>query len=186
MATELVSYDQLKAILKLDGATIADYPPLGIIRDSVSVRIEQFLGRVLAEQTLTEIISLEDSTRMINLSALPISSVTSAQFDDGFGNTTDLTWKSDFRVSNNYGLHTFMPWSNGDLSVTYTGGYATIPEDITRAALQQTVYEYENRDHMGAYSVSTDGGTVSVPELGLLKEVKANLMNYRHPKLWSV
>ena len=69
------------------------------------------------------------------------------------------------------------------VSVVYTGGYANdeVPEGLNRASLLQTVYEFQGRDHLGAESVSSDGGVVQRPELGLLKIVKGLLDNYKHP-----
>ena len=110
MATELVTYADLKAILGLDQATIP--AALSVIRDSVSVRIEQYLGRKLATGTYTESVEITDPTRMIYLTALPITSVTSVAVTSGYGDTLSLTYQSDFRLSQSYGLNTFIPWAD--------------------------------------------------------------------------
>ena len=61
--------------------------------------------------------------------------------------------------------------------ITYTGGLTVVPAELTRAALLQTVYEYQNKDSVGLENISNQGGSVTKPEIGLLKEVKQILNN---------
>jgi len=65
--------------------------------------------------------------------------------------------------------------------VVYTGGITEATNSMNRAALLQTAYEFQAKDHIGASSVSAEGGSVQRPELGLLKEVKRILSKDKHP-----
>ena len=71
--------------------------------------------------------------------------------------------------------------TNAKVVIVYTGGITIVPDAMARAALLQTAYEFQSKDQIGAESVTTDGGSVSRPALGLLKEVKRNLEKYKHP-----
>jgi hypothetical protein len=66
-------------------------------------------------------------------------------------------------------------------TVTYTGGYETIPADIAKATAMQLIYEYKRLPDIGANNISGEGGSISYPELGLMDEVKRLLSPYIHP-----
>lgn len=174
---ELTSFENLKHILNLDGDEIAEYPGLEIIRDSVVSAIESYVGRYLENKERTESFCLASDSCMIGLKGLPMTTIPSAITLDG----EDV---SEYVITN-YGIRlTDKPTAHSLFSCTYTGGYSVIPSDLERAALIQTVYEFQNKEHMGAESVSTEGGSVSRPALGLLREVRRLLDPYKHPLMW--
>lgn len=173
MAIELISFADLKSFLGLEKSLIADYPALSVIRDSVTSAIETFISRELESKSRTEIIDVIETT-FIGLKALPIASVTSVVNEDSEA--------LEYNIKN-FGIELDAIYS-GRLTVVYTGGYATAPDAIKRAALYQTAYEWQAKDQVGATYVTTEGGQTTRPQLELLKEVKRTLMGFKHPLSW--
>ena len=171
MAAKLTTFEDLKALMDLERDE-ADYPALVLLMDSVAGGIESFLGLKLTNDTYIETKRIRGKTKMIGLDALPVDSVSSV--------TVDSAVTTDFELTD-YGIELGLSVSNDDVIVTYIGGFEEIPEAIQRAALLQTAYEFQNHDHIGAESVSTDGGSIQRPALGLLKEVKRLLNPFKHP-----
>ena len=184
MAIELVSFANLKSILGLEGTTIDEYPALSIIRDGVTSAIEEFTGRKFEEKERTEeIYTGKGYTSMLYLEGLPVSEISSITINS-WGEETILS-TSDFQIVK-YGLELLSKINRSKITVVYTGGLTSenISTQLNRAALLQTVYEFQTKEHIGATSVYTDGGLVSTPELGLLKEVKRILTHEIHPLKW--
>jgi hypothetical protein len=71
--------------------------------------------------------------------------------------------------------------TNQTVKVTYTGGIIDVPAGLERAARLQTMYEYQNKTSIGLETVSTPGGTIIKPEVGMLKEVEKLLQKHMHP-----
>lgn len=184
MTIELVSYADLKSFLGLEGETVADYPALSLIQTSVTAAIESYLGRNLTYSSYEITQQVWSITSMIRLSALPIDSIDKVAITRD-GETASLT-SSDYDVTD-YGLYLYTPVARGSVSIEYDGGYtaATLPAAISRAALLQVALEFQTKDHVGASTVSTEGGMTQRPQLGLLKEVQRLLNSYRHPLSWG-
>jgi hypothetical protein len=183
MAIELVSFADLKNLLDLEDAAITDYPALNALRTSVTSAIEEYLGRYLESKARTEAIYLPSiATQMILLEAIPVSSVSSLTVTIST-DTETYTENDDFEITG-YGVRLVGAVSNAKVDITYTGGISTVPDALARAALIQTAYEFQNKEHIGAESVSNEGGSVSRPALQLLPEVKRMLFRYKHPLRW--
>lgn len=183
MSFELVTFEELRNVLKLEKNTVQEYPSLEVLKGSVESAIENFLGRELEEMARTESILLPlDGTMMIQLKGTPVSSVATVTITDAFGNQETLTEQSDFRITS-WGIRLFQKHKDVNVSVTYTGGYAEgeVPGIITRAALLQTIHEFRKAPDVGAQVVESEGGTIRYPELGLLKHVKEILHPYVNP-----
>lgn len=171
MAIELVEFEKLKTLLQLD-KTEADYPTLTLIQESVVAAFEEFTGRTLTEDKYSESVFVLSPSKMIPVKALPIKVITSI--------TVDGVLTTNYKIRE-YGVELGSKVDNVTLDIAYTGGLAEVPKGLERAALLQTAYEYQNSDHIGAKLVSSEGGSVTLPELNLLKVVKGILKNYRHP-----
>ena len=185
MTIELVSYANLQSVLSLEGSTIASYSDLSLIRDNVVHAIEAYIGRTLGYDSFEKTIYITTPTQIISLPALPVFYIDSITITDSAGVESVLS-ASSYHVME-YGLYLHdMPTRGDKYVIEYDGGYEDeeIPGDIKRAALLQTVFEFQSKDHIGAESVSTDGGHVSRPQLGLLNEVKRMLDGYKHPLGW--
>ncbi len=180
MGLELLTYDDLKDLLNLKGSLITEYPALDLLRDSVTIAFEEYLGRDLQSLERTETVFIGGSkTVMIKLRAIPISDIASLTITER-GTVSTLTENSDFEVTN-YGIYFYAPIVRCKVDITYTGGLAVTTEALTRGALLQVAYEFQSKEHIGSDHVSTEGGSVSRPALQLLKEVKRTINRERHP-----
>lgn len=173
--TTVAPFADVKALLSWTGANYAAYPAAQAIDATLIASFDNYLGRYLATGTYTETLYRRSrATSFVMLRALPIASVTTVTVDGDA--TTDFTIDA-------WGLRLGSSALNLPIVVTYVGGYddATLPSAIRRAGALQLIYEYNRLPHVGATSVTADGGTVRTPELGLLAEVKRLLAPYRHP-----
>lgn len=182
MALELVSFASLKALLDLTDAAITDYPALDLIRTSVTSAIEEYVDRLLEEEERIETIYAgRFKVGMIRLPAVPITSVSSVTVTIGEDDET-LTEHEEYEITN-YGIKLFAPIVLAKIVIVYTGGIedADVTASMARAALLQTAYEFQSKDQVGATSITTAGGNVNRPALGLLKEVQRMLVKDKHP-----
>ncbi len=181
MTIELVSFTDLKKLMDLTKDTIGDYPALEVLRDSVVAAFEEETGRLFENIERSTTIYIGNSpTAMIALPGLPVSEVSSLVVTISETSET-YTEFDDFEITR-YGVRLLASVRNSKIAITYTGGLPdTIPTGIARAALLQTVYEDQAKTQIGAESVTTEGGTVDRPALGLLKEVRRLLKSHKHP-----
>ena len=171
---DLVSYADLKALLSLEETVITAYPDLVIIRDGVTAAIANYTGRYITEEdNYTESGLMVGQSNQIPLQGLPIVSVTSVTIDGS-------TYSSDNYKVGAYGLRLTAIAEDFEWSVTYVGGFDEWPNDLKRAALLQTAYEYQNVANIGAEHVSTDGGSVSLRAKPFTAEVERLLNSYIH------
>ncbi len=168
---DLVTFEQLDALLNLKQSE-DNYPALRLLMDSVKAAIQNHIGRDISFGKYTESRIITCQTSMIGLKALPIKSV-SAVTIDGVSTT-------NYKIRD-YGIEVPGGLDDVTIAVTYKGGFDKVPEDINRAALLQTAYEFQNKANIGAESVTNEGGSIQRPALGLLKEVRERLKNYKHP-----
>jgi hypothetical protein len=182
MAFELVSFDDIKDFMSLENDNLSDYPDMTVIKSSVESAVENYIGRKLESTSRTEIIFIgPHAQRMINLKALPIDSVTSLTHLY-YGTSTSYTEDDDYIIMD-YGVYLNAEVQNCKITLVYTGGYAEgeVPEEIQRAALIQTVHEYQTKDRVGAEYIQTQTGSIKRPPIVLLDEVKRLLAHYKHP-----
>jgi len=183
MTIELVSYSSLKSFLTLEGETVVEYPALSLIMSSVTSAIEEYLGRYLTYASYEKRVNIRSVNQMIKLDALPVDAVDSVYVTtDG---TTTLLTSADYDITD-YGLYLYTPVSRATVVIEYDGGYTTetLPAAFSRASLLQIALEFQTKDHVGASTVSTEGGMTQRPQLGLLKEVQRLLSAYKHPLRW--
>ena len=174
---ELVSYESLKDLLDLKKEKASAYVGLKIIKASVESAIEAEAGREFEkiERTHSVYIGSCGSNR-VYLCGIPVAEVSLLTID---GDDVD-----DYTITAG-GILFPVKYYNVEVEVTYTGGYTqtTLRKDVERAALLQTAYEYQNKSHIGASSVTTEGGSVQVPALQILPVVKNLISKFKHPWL---
>jgi len=177
---ELTSFSDLKTLLELESDEAGDYPSLTLIGGGVNAAISDYTGRDFdIEERVAKIFISGSPSTMISLRALPLVSVASVVIES-FGTSEELIEIFDFIITS-YGLRLLRTFKNCLITVTYSGGIPNTTGLLRRAALLQTAYEYQNKEHIGASYVSTEGGSVTVPEISLLKEVKRVLNGELHP-----
>jgi hypothetical protein len=182
MAFELTTFADLKKLLELGDSLISDYPRLEVLKPAVEAAFSDHCQRDWESVERTETFRPGNiPTRMIPCRAIPVSSVSSVTVTS-LGEDTTLAEDVDFEISD-YGIRTVATYRNCLFTIVYTGGYTegSVPDGLSRAALLQTGYEYQSVDVIGAESVSTEGGTVRRPAIGILKHVVEMLRPYIHP-----
>ena len=167
----IVSFDDLKAVLVLSKTTLAEYPQLSQIADSVHAALESFTARKLdVSGKVTETGYIVDTADTLSLKNLPLIEVSSVVVD---GDSVD------FAVGP-YGVHLTANLS-GAWTVVSKGGFKTIPSAIYRAELMQIVYEYQNINNLATKSFNNDGGSTQTNEgFAILKEVQRLLAPFVH------
>ena len=70
-----------------------------------------------------------------------------------------------------------------NVSLTYTGGYATIPDDLAQACIEQVALRYKERPHFDMSSKSNAGETTSFVMADMKPSTKAVLDRYRRVTL---
>ena len=179
---ELVTFEELAKLLTLTLTPISEYPDLEVIKDSVVVAFEAYLGRELNSEARTDTQHIGKLGRsMIKLPAIPITAVESVTVTEA-GVSESYVENTHYEIRG-FGLQLHMTLRNCKIVVVYTGGLSAVTEEpnLNRAALYQTAYEFQGRAHIGAENVSTEGGSVSRPALGLLDETKRMLNKSVHP-----
>jgi len=177
---ELVTYAKIQDFLDLEKGQLSDYPALAVIKLSVEAAFDNYLGRYLESAARTETHYITGPTKLLSLPALPVTTVSSLVVTMLNEDETYEQANDDFIIVK-AGLEIIAQLKNAKVVITYTGGLTVVPDDIARAALIQTVYEYMGKDQVGASTVSNEGGSVTRPAISLLAVVKQTLNKYMHP-----
>lgn len=163
----------------------------------VSAAAEKFLGRHAQRATRTEYLDVGPYQRRFILQGWPVTSVSRVNFD------TSQEWDASDDIDSGdylspiydacgvlemtYDLVTGSRPRHSSLLVTYTGGMAADTEafvqaypDVAAAVDQQVAFLWHRRNDLGASSISTEMGTVSVPEVKMwLPLVRSVLVRHR-------
>lgn len=180
---KLIGLQELKSFLEKTD-TEHDSVLLMLI-EMVSKRMETFLNRDLTYQTKTEKL-YGDGFTMYQVRAFPVD--TSQPYSvkrDGYL----MKDGSDYFLDPDNGLITFITpvYSRPlGLEISYTGGYREgaegilmVPDDIRKACLYQTAYEFRRRHELGATSITMPDGSMQIQPVSLLPEVKSILQHHR-------
>lgn len=63
-------------------------------------------------------------------------------------------------------------------TVTYKGGYATVPYDVAQACIELAAYKFKDRDRIGLNSKTLAGEVISYEKKDIRGEIKNVLANY--------
>jgi len=147
----------------------------------VSARIELFLNRNLEQKERTQY--FDAGKRYYYLPAYPIDiTATLTVTLDGTVQDKDddyFIWEDEGLIEF-YSAPTYI--EPKQLKIVWTGGYTstTVPEDIKYATILQSAYIFRRRKDLGASSVSSPNGSISVSApTDLLPDVKKLLQSLR-------
>lgn len=163
----------------------------------VSAAAEKFLDRYAHKAVRTEYFDVRPYQRRFRLMGYPVTAVSRVNFDpdQGWAATEDIE-AADYLspvydecgvLEVKYDLVTAGRGCSRALLVSYTGGMATDTEafvkdypDIAAAVDQQVAFLFHRRNDLGASSLTTERGTVSVPDVKpWLPAVRAVLVRHR-------
>lgn len=148
--------------------TTADEALYSFLISAVSAQVERMCNRSFASAEYTEVVDGNGQTDIL-LSNYPIISLTSITlvnpFDDNGVDWGTDNVKIDYEAGTLYSPYGW-PVGRFNISVTYTAGYATIPDDLKAVVCQMVLDAYSNTskrtgitsERMGdyAYTIASD------------------------------
>lgn len=170
-----------------------------VLVESVSAACERYLDRyVQSGISRTEYLNVEGGQTLFTLRAYPVASVTGVWFDlnQTFAASTQLSSTDYFSpIIDERGLlrlrYTLLDdWyqipAPATLKVTYTGGMAASTQafiatypDLASAIDRQVIYEFKRKNDPGSLSISSEAGSVAIPEVHLLRSTIEALDRHR-------
>ena len=184
MSIMLVSTEDAKLFLGLKTEDEHD-DLIELIIEQVSARIETYLNRELKAEERTKYFDAGKDSYSLPAYPVDTGETFTVNHDD-----VELTIDEDYYLHDEIGVVEF-PLGTGEykvrsIDVTCTGGYTegsgvlAVPDDLKRACLMQTVYDFRRRNDLGLSSVSMPDGSVSIYQPArFLSEVEAILMTHR-------
>lgn len=168
------SLNNINSLLHLNLANYADDPALSFLASRVDSAINEYCGVDFDYGNSVELYTIH--TNLIALRKLPIDVINSVTID-GELITSDYYQKLSKGILLTTGA---FKKAESLIEIDYSGGYDPIPVVIDHAATLQLAYEYQRHGHIGATSVSNDGGSTQYPELKLLRGTKSLLNRFRN------
>lgn len=155
------------------------------VLDYATAVIRNYTNQTISQATTTDEVFDPQGRDVLVLPEVPVTAVTAVKVvaaDDTettltFGVNEDYWWRSNgllYRVGGNWGT------ARNSVKVTYTHGYATIPDDIKLATLQLASKVMDNphnirQESVGSYSVTYAGASDEL----LVSSVRPMLAAYR-------
>jgi hypothetical protein len=186
MATgDLTDLPTVKAWLGIPATSTEDDALLTSLVTAASQFIQVWLNRQLAQATYTEVRDGTGGQRLVFLN-YPVTSVASLTMGmltvTAVSNPSTGTYPSagylftptEIRLNGLYFERGF-----GNVQVTYTAGYATVPPDVQQAATELVALRYRERDRIGHASKAVGGETVSYTIVDMSPDIKTLLSAYR-------
>lgn len=178
---DLTTLAAVKAWLGLDQQDQTEDDPLlsGLIT-AASAFIRSWCGRALTVQDFTELRDGNGSARM-RLRQTPIAAVTNVMIGGlvvppGDANATPGYYFSETMLClNGYRFQR----GAANVTVIYTAGFATIPDDLAQACTELVGRRFREKDRIGLVSKGMAGETTQFSQGDLSAFVRTTLENYR-------
>lgn len=171
-AQDLCTLEEVRPYLATTGT--GDDAILTRMITACSAAIAQYVSRTLLSSTFTKRLD-GTGTKVLMVPDYPISSIASLAVD-GLAVPANA-----YVFSNDTIVHQTGVFERGiaNVEITYTAGYAAIPDDIKQACIELVCYRYKERSRIGEVSKSMGGQTVSFLQKDLPNFVKMILDPYR-------
>ena len=178
-ATDLCTVQDVKAYLSLTTAT--DDAMLQTIVSGASTVAQTFIGYNLLQQEYTEAFTgLGKYQRTVRVN--PIISVTSVSVDGqaipASPGSNQAGWLCDKETVYLNGYQ-FSKGSPLNCSITYQGGYASVPDDVKEAIIEMVASKYKRRGRIGQSSLTIGRETIAYLKNDLSDENKDALKKYQ-------
>ena len=187
----LATVTQLSQRLSTD---ITDHDRAATLLDDASAVVRSYTGQDFTQATTTDRVQIKRG--WVRLPQRPVTAVSAVE--DTNNNTLLFEWLNGDRVQIQPNLNEFshVPWQGGIkwVDVTYTHGYATVPDDIVAVVCQIAGRAYGtspdasalSSEGLGSYSYAT-GGAAASGAAGMLAGERAVLDRYkRHARSTSI
>ena len=158
-ATDLTTLANLKAFLSNPGTN--DDTLLQSLLTNASLFIENYINRDIVSLTYNVVIDGTGSRTMV-LSDYPVTAVTSVTIDGdvippGSVTTSGFYFNADKVILNGY----YFNKGYGNVAITYTAGYATVPYDLQQACIGLVQFWLNDRQRAGEVSRTMGGQTIT-------------------------
>lgn len=153
--------------------------------DGASARVRSYTGQQFDQTTATARVQVRNG--VVRLPQRPATAVTTVEDMDG--NSLDFTWYAGqtFKLGTETTRFDYEPVA-GDrwVDVTYTAGYAAIPDDVVEVVCQIVLRAFGtpaetsgiSQESIGSYSYST-GAVAASGAVGMLPDERQALAPYR-------
>lgn len=187
MPDPLATATDLESRLKSPIATSDRTRAITALADA-SAAVRRFCGQDFTQATTTE--RLRVRRGRVRLPQWPITAVSAVA--DTNGNSVLFTWTAEdiVTLSQNLDTFSFEPWENGFqwVDVTYTHGYATLPDDLVAIVCQIAArvvgappeQSAKRSEELGDYSY-TIGAAAAAGPVGLLPSEREALRSFCRP-----
>jgi hypothetical protein len=182
-----VAFAELEDLEMFLGVDLAGTDPVRVdaLLSMASAVIKAYVGHNIVETTETVTVN-GSGTRYLFLPGAPVTAVSAVTVDgEAVENTADL-WYWDWNTN---GVLTHIsgwwPYDNRNVSVTYTYGYPTVPDDVKYVCVQVAARGYQNplglrSETIGSYSYSTAIPASGTPQgMTLTRDEMSILDGYR-------
>ena len=178
--SDLTTLASVKQWLNLASGSTSDDALLSALITAYSEYIQTYINREFASATYSDNWDGSGGSFML-FPNYPVTAVSSLSIDDisipFVTNTTDSGYRFDKNRIwlNNYLFNSGM----GNIAVTYTAGYASVPPEIARATVELVGLRYREKDRIGMSSKTLAGEITAFITKDFPDSVKTILNNYR-------
>lgn len=177
----LAALADVKEYLDLETSDTTQDALLTNLIDRASSFIEMWLGRIVLSESYFDLRDGNGHRAMVFINN-PITAVSSLKIN---GNIIPVStdWNVPGYIIDNYQIVLIgYVFDKGirNVSMSYTGGYATVPNDIKQACVELVAKKYKSRAWIGQRSKSVGGESVSFSTDDINAETKVILNNYKN------
>lgn len=184
----LITIEDLKQHIDLD--TNEYDAVLAVYANAISDFIRNYLGRPIVIEAITEYFDGDDIKDQVHLSSFPVVIDDDHPFTFKYasGPYSDLTWEDfsadDYQVDEEIGIiYTERMWSGRkNIKVTYSAGYATVPNPVKLAAMKLVAKVFNSRKSDGFKDESLGDASISWDKF-MSDDITALLAKYRRISL---
>lgn len=175
---DFVTVEQVKSYLGIN--TFADDALLARLITSSSAYIRSWINRDITQGTYTDNVNGSGGS-FLTLANYPVTAVSSVMIDGQSIPQAILVTDQGYIIDDNGIALRGYRFCKGvrNISVTYTAGFATVPDDITQACIEMVSIRYKERDRVGLVSKALAGETISYSQKDMQDSVKTLLQQYK-------
>lgn len=178
MASKLITLARLKKFMQIPFDSVEQDEALNLYIAAISAKVENHCKRVFASASYDVDVDGDGSYEMNNLE-FPITAFTTLKIDD---TTIDAAY---YKVYTDEGrIKCQLPFTEGDqnINLVYTGGYATIPEEIEFGTFQWIAFEWERNGSQALTSKSNEGYSVQFSQDAVPARILKNFEKFVRPE----
>lgn len=173
MTGNLATLADVKSYLGLTVNT--DDGLLGRLVSAASSWIKSFLNRDILTDSYTEVLD-GTGTYKIMVDQYPITAVSLLVVDGHAVSGSDFVFRQSV-ISLTNGAK--FPRGIGNVVVSYTAGYESVPADINQSCVELAAWRYKEKDRIGHSSKTIQGEVVAFQTTDVPADVKTNLQNWK-------